>query len=286
MDKKKIGAGLLAMFVSLLPLAAQQSAEKSGEEMDRISICQDNYRALFGGEALTGQGNDREMMDILQKFIFGEVFTAGPLEVKTRELITCTVLTTIQTLPQLKAHAAAALRVGVSPVELHEAVYQCAPFIGFPRTLNALSVLEQVFRENGIDLPLPPQGTVNEENRYEKGREIQQRLYGDRMARQLSGVPGGLGDRAAEWLTGYGFGDIYTRGGLDLQTRELLTFCVLTALDADEALHSHVEGNLKAGNSREELAAAVLQCLPYVGFPPAIKALKALRNAEAVPQPR
>ena len=99
-------------------------------------------------------------------------------------------------------------------------------------------------------------------------------------------MPGGLGDRAAEWLTGYGFGDIYTRGGLDLQTRELLTFCVLTALDADEALHSHVEGNLKAGNSREELAAAVLQCLPYVGFPPAIKALKALRDAEAVPQPR
>ena len=202
MDKKKIGAGLLAMFVSLLPLAAQQSAERSGKEMDRISICQDNYRALFGGEALTGQGNDREMMDILQKFIFGEVFTAGPLEVKTRELITCTVLTTIQTLPQLKAHAAAALRVGVSPVELHEAVYQCAPFIGFPRTLNALSVLEQVFQENGIDLPLPPQGTVNEENRYEKGREIQQRLYGDRMARQLSGVPGGLDTASATSIPG------------------------------------------------------------------------------------
>ena len=32
----------------------------------------------------------------------------------------------------------AALNVGVSPVEIKEALYQCAPYIGFPKTLNAL----------------------------------------------------------------------------------------------------------------------------------------------------
>ena len=41
--------------------------------MDRIDVCKQNYRTLFGGEALTGQGTDPEMMDILQKFIFGEI---------------------------------------------------------------------------------------------------------------------------------------------------------------------------------------------------------------------
>ena len=66
-------------------------------------------------------------MDILQKFIFGEVFTVGNLDNKQRELITCTVLSVMQTLPQLKSHAAAALNVGVTPVELREAIYQCAP---------------------------------------------------------------------------------------------------------------------------------------------------------------
>ena len=113
---------------------------------DRTALCKENYTALFGGEALTGKGTDPEFMSILQKFIFGEVFAVGELDHKTRELITCTVLTTMQTLPQLKFHAAAALNVGVTPVELREAVYQCAPFIGFPRTLNAIDVINEVFR--------------------------------------------------------------------------------------------------------------------------------------------
>lgn len=71
----------------------------------------------------------------------------GDLDRPTRELITCTVLSVMQTLPQLKAHAAAALQVGVKPIELREAVYQCAPFIGFPKTLNAIGVINEVFRE-------------------------------------------------------------------------------------------------------------------------------------------
>ena len=51
---------------------------------------------LFGGEALTGQGNDPEMMDILQKLIFGEVFQTGNLNIRTREMITCITLTAMQ----------------------------------------------------------------------------------------------------------------------------------------------------------------------------------------------
>lgn len=53
--------------------------------MNRIEVCKQNYHTLFGGEALTGQGTDPEMMDILQKFIFGEVFLTGELTLKQRE---------------------------------------------------------------------------------------------------------------------------------------------------------------------------------------------------------
>ena len=131
--------------------------------MDRIERCKKNYTELFGGEALTGQGTDPEMMDILQKFIFGEVFRTGDLDKKTRELITCTILATMQTLPQLNAHAKAALNVGVTPIELREAIYLCAPFIGFPKTLNALNTINEVFKQQGIALPLERQATVTEE---------------------------------------------------------------------------------------------------------------------------
>lgn len=71
-----------------------------------------------------------------------------------REMITCVTLATMQTLPQLKAHAGAALNVGVTPVELREAMYLTAPFIGFPRMLNAVGTVNEVFRERGISLPL------------------------------------------------------------------------------------------------------------------------------------
>ena len=248
--------------------------------MNRIEVCKHNYTALFGGEALTGQGTDPEFMAILQKFIFGEVFAVGDLDLKTRELITCTTLAVMQTLPQLKAHVAAALNVGASPVELREALYQCAPFIGFPKTLNAIAVMNEVFTEKGIKLPLEPQGTVTEENRAEKGLAIQQPFYGDEIRERFADVPGGMGEDVARFLTEYYFGEICTRGGLDLKTRELLVYCVLTTIEADSQLRSHTLGNLKLGNSKETLAAAVIQCLPYIGFPPAMKALNVIKSTE------
>lgn len=260
-----------------IPVVAQNN-KKETKEMNRIEVCKQNYTALFGGEALTGQGTDPEFMAILQKFIFGEVFAVGDLDLKTRELITCTTLAVMQTLPQLKAHVAAALNVGASPVELREALYQCAPFIGFPKTLNAIAVMNEVFTEKGIKLPLEPQGTVTEENRAEKGLAIQQPFYGDEIRERFAGVPGGMGEDAARFLTEYYFGEICTRGGLDLKTRELLIYCVLTTIEADSQLRSHTLGNLKVGNSKETLTAAVIQCLPYIGFPPAMKALHVIQS--------
>ncbi len=212
-----------AKAVGNLTLLSQNTSNKAN---DRIEICKENYTALFGGEALTGQGTDPEMMDILQKFIFGEVFRTGDMDKRTREMITCVTLTTMQTLPQLRSHAGAALNVGVTPVELRELVYLCAPFIGFPRTLNALATINEVFNERNISLPLEKQGTVTENDRYVKGASIQNPLYGDEIKEVLKDVPGGLGSETARFLTEFCFGDIYTRNGLDVQTRELLIYCV------------------------------------------------------------
>lgn len=272
---------LISIFIlsGFLPVFAQDNpVANETEKMDRTELCKKNYTTLFGGEALTGQGTDPEMMDILQKFIFGEVFRTGELDIKTREMITCITLATMQTLPQLKAHAAAALNVGVTPVELRETVYLCAPFIGFPKTLNALATINDVFKERGISLPLEAQGTVTEKDRNEKGAAIQNILYPKGIKDAMKNVPGGLGSDVERFLTEYCFGDIYTRNGLDIKTRELLAYCVLTTLEAESQLRSHLQGNLAVGNTKETLAAAIIQCLPYIGFPPAIKALKIIQE--------
>lgn len=243
-------------------------------DMNRIEICQQNYARLFGGEALDGKGNDPELMNILQKFIFGEVFETGRLDIKMREMITCVTLATMQTLPQLKAHAAAALNVGVSPVELREAIYQCAPFIGFPKTLNAVSTLNEVFAQRGIALPLEAQGTTTENDRLEKGAALQEPLYGDEIAQTFKELPDGMNEALPRFLTEMCFGDFYTRGGLDVKTRELLSLCVLATLGAESQIGSHSIGNLKAGNDRSTQIAAMIQCLPYIGFPQALNAIR------------
>lgn len=267
-----VAAGLSTVF------AQQATAPKSEKDMDRIDICKENFRQLFKVEALTGQGNDPEMMDILQKYIFGEVFSTGNLDMKTRELITCVSLTAMQQLPQLKSHVGATLNVGATPIEIREAIYQCAPVIGFPKVLNALAAMNEVFTERGIELPLEKQETVTEENRYEKGLAIQSPLYGDNIKATLSDLPGDMGEKVARFLTEVHYGDFYTRERLDLQTRELLTYCVLTVIGAEDQLRLHIQANIKVGNSKEILTAAVIQTMPYIGFPAALKALKIIKD--------
>lgn len=268
-----------------MTLAVLGNAAAFSQTENRVEVCKQNYRTLFGGEALTGQGTDPEMMDILQKFIFGDVFRTGQLSIRQREMITCATLAAMQTLPQLKAHAGAALNVGVTPGELREVMYLTAPFIGFPKMLNAVAAVNDVFMERGIELPLEKAGTVTEEDRHEKGAAIQNRLYKGGISGVMASVPGGMGEDVARFLTDYFFGDIYTRGVLDLKTRELLGYCILTAIGADSQLQSHFHGNLEAGNTAEEVTAAVVQCLPYIGFPAAIKALRIIgqESATAIP---
>ena len=189
-------------------------------------------------------------------------------------------LTTQQTLPQLKAHTAAALNIGITPVKIREAVYQCAPFIGFPKTLNAVSTINEVFKEKGISLPLESQGTVSEDDRFEKGFEIQYPLYGDEIKEYMAVLPGTFKEDVPRYLTEMCFGDFYTRTGLDVKERELLVLCVLVTMGAEPQIKSHALGNLKAGNSKETLIAAMVQCIPYIGFPNGLNAINMIKELE------
>jgi len=128
--------------------------------MDRIKKSEEKLQQLLGTSTSARATIDPDLQDILNRFIFGEVFYQGNLSDKERELITLVVLTTNQTLSQLKTHVSAALNVGLTPVEIKEAVYQCTPYIGSPKTMCAVSVVNEVFKERGIELPTESQKQV------------------------------------------------------------------------------------------------------------------------------
>lgn len=247
--------------------------------MDRIEKTEAKFKELFGGRPVRDEGTDPEFMRILQRFIFGEVCYTGTLDDKTRELVTVTVLAVNQTLPQLKAHVGASLNVGVSPLGIREAVYQCAPFIGFPKTLNAIAAMNEVFEARGIALPLESAETTTEETRYEKGLAMQVPVYGDEIADRYARLPGEFAEAIPRWLTELCFADFSARKGLDVKTRELLTVVMLAALGgADVQVRSHVAGALKVGNTAEEIVCALAHALPYTGFPRVFNALNCSKD--------
>ena len=250
--------------------------------MNRKERTEQKVQELFHHPAAGDEGTDGEFMQILQGYIFGDVCFTGSLDNRLRELVTVTVLTTLSTLPQLKAHVQASLNAGCTPVEIREAVYQCAPFIGFPKTLNAISTMNEVFAGNGIQLPLPSQKTLtgeSEEERFQRGLEIQAPLYGTEIADRYTWLPGEFAQAVPRFLTELCFGDFNTRSGLDGKTRELLTVVLLAALGGAELqVKSHVEGALKAGNTEEEVVCALVHASGYMGIPRLFNALNACRE--------
>lgn len=246
--------------------------------MDRIIQSEETYRKLFGDTQPAMLFTNPELQNILSRFIFGEVCHQGGLDAQTRELITIVVLATQQTMPQLRAHVGAGLNVGLTPEEIQEALYQCVPYIGFPKTLNAVGEMNAVFQSAGIALPLPEQGTVDEGTRFDKGLSVQKAIFGETIDQMRAAAPDGQ-KHIQDYLSTFCFGDIYTRKVLDLPTRELLTLCIISALGGCEPqVKAHVQGNLNAGNSKQDMVDAMTQCLPYMGFPRTLNAFACINS--------
>lgn len=249
---------------------------------NRIESSQEKFKELFGNHTGPLAETDPDLQEMLNRFIFGEVFYHGNLTDKLRELITLVVLATNQTSDQLKAHVWAALNIGASPVEIKEAIYQCAPYLGFPKTLNAIQQINEVFKTGNIVLPAESQKQVTEETRFDEGLKIQKSIFGDIIDQMHKNAPENQ-KHIQNYLSAFCFGDIYTRGALDLKTRELLTLCILSALGGCESqVKSHVFGNLNVGNDKKIMLEAVTQCLPYIGFPRALNAISCIN--EVIPE--
>lgn len=245
--------------------------------MNKLELGIKKHKELFG-EQTNENEFDSELMTILKRVIFGDIFYIGNLNDKTRELITIVILTAQQALPQLKSHINAALNTGDTPSQIKEAIYQCSPFIGFPKVLNAINIVNEVFKEKNITLPLEESKNIDENERFEKGKEIQFPIYGDEIKEKMKKLPGEFKDVVPRLLTEFCFGDFYTRENLDIKTRELLILCVLVTLGAENQIKAHGLGNIKVGNSKETILSAIVHCIPYIGFPNVINSINIINE--------
>lgn len=89
----------------------------------------------------------------------------------------------------------------------------------------------------------------------------------------------GIAPDFARLLIEFPFGDIYTRPGLDLKTRELATVAALTAMGtAAPQLRVHLHGARNVGCSEQEIVEVLMQMAVYAGFPAALNGLLAAKE--------
>lgn len=122
---------------------------------------------------------------------------------------------------------------------------------------------------------------MNPQDRYERGlarlREIDGEA-GDRVLQSLAGIAPDF----ARYLIEFPFGDIYSRPGLDLKSREIAVVAALTALgNAVPQLKVHIQGALNVGVTRTEVVETIMQMAVYAGFPAALNGLAAAREVFA-----
>ncbi|MCF8042283.1 MAG: carboxymuconolactone decarboxylase family protein [Desulfarculaceae bacterium] len=83
----------------------------------------------------------------------------------------------------------------------------------------------------------------------------------------------------ADLLIEFPFGDVYSRPGLDLKSREVATVAALTAMGtAAPQLKVHIHGALNVGCSRREIIEIMIQMSIYAGFPAALNGLFAAKE--------
>lgn len=219
---------------------------------------------------------DPEFTERFHQFAFDEVVNEEnqQLDATTRYLAILSTLIGCGGVDAFREMLPAALENGVTPVMVKETVYQATDYLGYGRILPFLNAANDIFTQMEIKLPLPGQATTTMDDRLEKGVEAQAAIFGEQMKEVWKK------GHINRWLAANCFGDFYTRTGLDLKQREMITFCFLMAQGGCEPqLIAHAKGNMNLGNDKDFLVRVVSQCLPYVGYPRSLNAMSCIQKA-------
>jgi 4-carboxymuconolactone decarboxylase len=173
----------------------------------------------------------------------------------------------------------AALTAGVTPVEAKEIVYQAVPYVGMGRVFDFIHVTNQVLADRGVELPLEGQSTTADTDRAAHGRAVQEQIVGaERVQAMYDNAPD---DELhfQRFLSANCFGDHLARNGIDIPTRELLTFAILISLGgADPQAKGHAAANLNIGNTRQQLLDVITVLVPFIGYPRSLNGLAAVNE--------
>lgn len=119
---------------------------------------------------------------------------------------------------------------------------------------------------------------MKNQDRYERGWDKLKEVDGEAGERVIDSLKD-IAPDFARYLIEFPFGDIYSRPGLDLRSREIAVVAALTALgNAAPQLKVHIHGALNVGCTRQEVVEVIVQMAVYAGFPAALNGLFAAKE--------
>ena len=226
--------------------------------------------ATKGNVAIGLQATDPELDDIFSNFT-KEVQEYGALDIKTRLMVTLASNIASQAQAEYRITLESALNEGIAPIEIKEILYQSVAYAGMAKVRDFIGIANDILLARGVRLPLEGQSVVSSETRFNKGLELQNKNAPDNQK------------HIQRYLSANCFGDYQTRSGLNVKTRELITFSILVSLGGCESqVKSHIQGNVNVGNNKDTLLAVVTQLLPFIGYPRTLNAIACLN--EVIPE--
>ena len=236
-------------------------------------------RPVFSEGIPVDGAKDPELFEIFDNFALGEVLGHGGLDARTRLMCILASNVASQGRAAFRATLDAALGAGVTPVEVKEVLYQAVPYVGMAKVADFIGAANDVLEARGVGLPLEGQSTTTPADRFEKGLAVQRSIFGAGHIDAMREAAPENQKHIQQYLSDNCFGDFLTRGGLDVKTRELVTFSLLVSLGGCEPqVKGHIAGNVNLSNDKAVLLAVVTQLLPYIGYPRTLNAIGCLNE--------
>ena len=119
-----------------------------------------------------------------------------------------------------------------------------------------------------------------------KGMEVRTKLFGEKAAQDGDAFLRNFDEGFATFLNEQLFGTIWSRPGLPIKLRSLLTMTALMALGRGPELRLHMRGALNLGIPPEEIKELIVHVSQYSGVPTAVEAIRAFNEVTAPPKPK
>lgn len=218
------------------------------------------------------------------EFAYGDLLFRDGLDSRAKQIAIVSMLATAGNRQDaLRQNIEGALNEGVKREELIEVLIQLSIYVGFPAALNAFTLANAVFKElDGrkeaasalpADAGLPSEGR---KERLDRGLAVLEKTSaaaGTAVINSFNDLAPDLGRLIVE----HSYGDIFSRPGLDLKTRELAACSAMAAVataTTQVPLRVHVNAALTAGATPAEVIETLLNLIPYCGYPVVQQAVK------------